>query len=102
MRTMSEDDVKSALMGVKYPGYSRDIVSFGLIKEIATGNGAVSVMMQLTGGSPEIAQQIKAESERILQTLPGVEKAYVEVKYQGIASSGGTPGPWAQQNKIPG
>src|SRR5215831_18665002 len=102
MRTMSEDDVKSALMGVKYPGYSRDIVSFGLIKEIAMGNGAVSVMMQLTGGSPEIAEQIKAESERVLRTLPGVQKAYVEVKHQGIASSTGASSPWAQQNKVPG
>jgi ATP-binding protein involved in chromosome partitioning len=102
MSTVSEQEIKNALTGVKYPGYSRDIVSFGLIKEIATRNGAVSVMMQLTGGSPEIAQQIKSESERVLRELPGVQKAYVEVKHQGIAGSSGTSSPWAQQSKIPG
>ena len=30
----TQDDIKNALKAVKYPGYSRDIVSFGLIKEI--------------------------------------------------------------------
>ncbi len=40
MSTLSQDDVKNALKAVKYPGYSRDIVSFGLIKQIAADQGA--------------------------------------------------------------
>ena len=35
----TEDDIKNALKAVKYPGFSRDIVSFGLIKGISAGNG---------------------------------------------------------------
>ena len=31
---VSEEQVKEALKGVKYPGFSRDIVSFGLVKVI--------------------------------------------------------------------
>src|ERR1041385_5974899 len=50
---LTEDDIRNALKAVKYPGYSRDVVSFGLVKEIAAGNGAVSVSMQLTTNSPE-------------------------------------------------
>jgi metal-sulfur cluster biosynthetic enzyme len=34
---IAEEDIKNALKAVKYPGYNRDIVSFGLVKEIAAG-----------------------------------------------------------------
>ena len=61
---LTEDDIKNALRAVKYPGYSRDIVSFGLVKQIAANDGAVSVSMQLTTSNPEVANQIKSESER--------------------------------------
>src|SRR5215469_2807776 len=59
---ITEDDIRNALKAVKYPGFSRDIVSFGLIKEVSMANGAVSVSMELTSSSPEAVQQIKADS----------------------------------------
>jgi ATP-binding protein involved in chromosome partitioning len=99
---LTEEYIKNALKAVKYPGYSRDIVSFGLIKEIAANNGAVSVTMQLTTNHPEAAQQIKAESERVLRALPGVNAVHVEVKLQAGAPAGAGKGPAASQNKMPG
>jgi ATP-binding protein involved in chromosome partitioning len=101
---LTESDIRSALSAVKYPGYSRDIVSFGLVKEISAQNGAVSVSMQLTTNSPEAAQQIKTESERILKALPGVNAVHVDVRQQPGApvAGGGAQSPWAQQNKVPG
>jgi ATP-binding protein involved in chromosome partitioning len=98
------DSIREALKAVKYPGYSRDIISFGLVKDVAVNQGAVSVSIQLTSANPEAAQQIKAESERILQSLPGVEKLMVNV-----TSAGAAPGqqahaqsPFAGQNRVPG
>ncbi|SPE61507.1 Protein mrp homolog [Verrucomicrobia bacterium] len=99
---LSEQDIKDALTAVKYPGFSRDIVSFGLVKQIAANEGAVSVSMQLTAGSAEIAAQIKAESERVLKALPGVNLVHVEVKYQAAPSGGAGPGHLANQNRVPG
>src|ERR1041385_2662772 len=99
MIALTEEDIKKALQAVKYPGYSRDIVSFGLLKEVAAQNGAVSVSMKLTGCNAEVAQQIKTESERVLKALPGVEKVHVDVKYQGAPTAAGAQNPWAQQNK---
>jgi ATP-binding protein involved in chromosome partitioning len=99
---LNEEAIKNALKAVKYPGYSRDIVSFGLIKEIAANNGAVSVTMQLTTNHPEAAQQIKAESERALRALPGVNAVHVEVKLQAGAPAGAGKGPAGNQNKMPG
>ncbi len=103
MSTLSPDDVKSALKAVKYPGYSRDIVSFGLIKQIAADQGAVSVSMQLTSANAEAAGQIKAESERVLKALPGVKLVHVEVKQPAAAPGAPAgPSPWANQNRVPG
>lgn len=106
MSTLSQDDIKNALKAVKYPGYSRDIVSFGLVKEAHTANGAVSVSMQLTSANVEAAAQIKAESERVLKALPGVNRVHVEVKQPaavpGAPGAPTGPGPWANQNRVPG
>lgn len=99
---LSEDDIRNALKSVKYPGFSRDIVSFGLIKEISTANGAVSVSMELTSSSPEAAQQIKLESERVLKGLPGVKAVHVELKQKPGAQTPGAQSPFAHQNKVPG
>lgn len=99
----TEDDIKNALKAVKYPGFSRDIISFGLVKQISTQNGGVSVSMELTTPSPEAAQQIKVESERVLKSLPGVNAVHVEVKQKaGAQTPGGGQSPWANQNKVPG
>ena len=99
---LTDDDIKSALKAVKYPGYSRDIVSFGLVKQIAAKDGAVSVSMQLTTNNPDVANQIKSESERVLKALPGVSRVHVEVTAQGAPQAATPQGPWAQQQKVPG
>jgi len=102
LNMLTEDDIRNALKAVKYPGYSRDIVSFGLVKQITANNGAVSVVMQLTTHNPDIARQLKAESERVLGALPGVDRAQVEVNQPGTPQAAGSQNPWAQQQKVPG
>ena len=99
---MNENEIREALKAVKYPGYSRDIVSFGLVKEIAASNGAATVVIQLTSGSREMAQQIKEEAERVLRALPGIKMAYVDVRLQPGAPVTTTPSPWGQQQPLPG
>jgi len=98
---VSEVDIKNALKAVKYPGYSRDIISFGLVKEVAAKNGAVSVLMQLTTNNPDVASQIKVESERVLKALPGVTAVHVDVRSQGVPQAAAQT-PWPSQNRIPG
>jgi ATP-binding protein involved in chromosome partitioning len=98
---LTQDDIKNALAAVKYPGYSRDIVSFGLVKDISTANGAVSVTIQLTSPNPEAALQIQAECERVLKVLPGVNHVHVEVR-QPAGGSAAPSNPFAKQNKVSG
>ena len=99
---LTEEDVINALKSVKYPGYSRDIVSFGLVKEVAAKNGAVSVSMQVTSGNPDVLGQIKSQSEQALKSLPGVTTVYVDVKGQPGAQAASPQSPWSQQAKVAG
>ena len=98
---LSSEVIQNALKTVKYPGYSRDVVSFGLVKEISTTNGVVGVAMQLTSPNAEAALQIKTEAERIIAALPGVKQVIVEVRQP--AGGATTPtSPFANQNKVSG
>jgi len=100
---LTQNTILDALRAVKYPGYSRDIVSFGLVKDVAADHGAVSVLLQLTSATPEHARQVKEESEQALRKLPGVSAVHVDVKVAGAAPAAvGGQNPWANQNKVPG
>ena len=99
---LSQADIQTALAAVKYPGFSRDIISFGLVKEITAANGAVSVTMQLTSPNPAAAQQIKAEAERILKALPGVSHVHVDVRQPAGGQPAGAAGAFANQKGVPG
>ena len=98
---LSQATILDALKSVKYPGYSRDIISFGLVKEVAITNGAVNVTMQLTSPNAEAALLIKTESERLLKNLPGVSEVLVEVR-PPASGSAAPANPFANQNKVAG
>ncbi len=98
-----QEAVREALRQVKYPGYSRDIVSFGLVKEISVDQGSVAVMLELNGGKPEVAQAIKAAAEERLRALPGLERVYVGIG--GARPAGASPAgpqPAAPSGQAPG
>jgi ATP-binding protein involved in chromosome partitioning len=99
---LSKEEIQNALKAVKYPGFSRDIVSFGLVKDITAASGAVSVTMQLTSPNPGAAQQIKSESERVLKALPGVNHVHVEVRQPTPGQPTGAASPFANQKGVPG
>jgi ATP-binding protein involved in chromosome partitioning len=99
---LTETDIKNALQAVKYPGYTRDIVSFGLVKNVAIKDGAVTVSMAIASRNPDLAQQIKIESEGVIKALPGVKAASVDVQIPSAPATGGSQSPWAQQNRVPG
>jgi ATP-binding protein involved in chromosome partitioning len=102
---LTQETVVNALRAVKYPGYSRDIVSFGLVKEVAVRDGQIEVALQLTTADQRIAEQIKAETEPILRNLPGAQQVNVLVR-QPVGQPAGQPAggadPWSNQSRVPG
>lgn len=68
-----------ALKQVKYPGFSRDIVSFGLIKQAHLNDGQAVVRLELTTRDPAVPTKLKAEVEAALNALPGVGSTDVQI-----------------------
>ncbi|HEX9048714.1 MAG TPA: Mrp/NBP35 family ATP-binding protein [Verrucomicrobiae bacterium] len=99
---LSQETILNALKTVKYPGYSRDIVSFGLVKDISAANGAVSIALQLTSPNADAARQIKAEAEQVLKKLPGVNQVMVEVRQPQAGQASAAGNAFANQTKVPG
>ena len=100
---IDHDSILAALRAVKYPGYSRDIVSFGLVKKAEMSEGVVSVEIQLTAAQPEVAEKLKAEVGLILKSLPGVKQVSLEVRLPAAQAAGAQhQNVWANQSRVPG
>jgi ATP-binding protein involved in chromosome partitioning len=89
---ISEDQVREALKQVKYPGFSRDIVSFGIVKAIRIEGAAITVQMALATNEPAIPQAIKTESEAALRGIADVESAKVLIDIHAPPAGAGAAG----------
>lgn len=76
---MNSETLKEALKQVKYPGFSRDIVSFGLVRAVAFDGGTAKVSAALTTSDPKVPAMLKTEIEKCLRAQPGVTDVIVEL-----------------------
>lgn len=96
---VSEEQVRDALRAVRYPGFSRDIVSFGLVKGINVNDGEIKVQLALATNDPNVPAAIKNDAEKILRGLEGVRTAKVLIDIQAPpAGAGAQVGP----QRLPG
>src|SRR4051812_47988571 len=89
---VTEEQIKEALKQVKYPGFSRDIVSFGLVKEVRIDDDAVTVQIALATNEPAIPQAIKTDSEAVLGRVSGVRSAKVLIDIHAPPAGAGAAG----------
>jgi ATP-binding protein involved in chromosome partitioning len=76
---LTSDVILAQLRGVKYPGYSRDIVSFGLVKDVAIDGTRVSVKIAVTTADANIPRQIEENATAAIESIPGVSEATVHM-----------------------
>jgi ATP-binding protein involved in chromosome partitioning len=99
--SVSEEQAKDALRSVKYPGFTRDIVSFGLVKSIQIDNGEVKVQLALATNDPNVPATIKSEAEEILRRIAGVRSAKVLIDIQAPPAGAGA-GASVGATRLPG
>jgi ATP-binding protein involved in chromosome partitioning len=97
---ISEQRVREALSAVKYPGFTRDIVSFGLIKAIHIDDGDVRVQLALATNDPNIPATIKHDAEKTLRGVAGVHNAKILIDIHAPPAGAGAPG--IGTTRIPG
>jgi ATP-binding protein involved in chromosome partitioning len=79
MASALETAVWNVLREVRFPGMSRDIVSFGFVDRVTVEGGVVSVALAIVSHNAEAARQVRAEAESAIRALPGVTAASVEL-----------------------
>src|SRR6266568_6218286 len=97
--SISEEQVRDALRSVRYPGFSRDIVSFGLVKDVQIDRGEVKVQLALATNDPNVPATIKNDAEKILRAINGVRTAKVLID---IHAPPGGAGVGISTTRIPG
>ncbi len=76
---LTQDAIRATLATVKYPGFSRDVLSFGLLKDIQITGDTVVVQLAMATNDAAIPAQIKASAEAALRATPGVGSALVRI-----------------------
>lgn len=89
---MTNEQIKELLKQIKYPGYSRDIVSFGLVRSAGFFEGTAKVSLALTTTDPKVPRQLQQEIDACLRRAEGVKDVIVEVSVAPAkpAAGGGT------------
>jgi ATP-binding protein involved in chromosome partitioning len=66
---MTQDIVKSALSKVMYPGFTKDIVTFGFVNSIEINGSDVKFVVSITSSAPEVAKQITDDATKELKLV---------------------------------
>jgi ATP-binding protein involved in chromosome partitioning len=93
----SPQEILAELKNVKYPGFTRDIVSFGMVKDIEVAHATVTVYLTATTANDEVINQIVDAVGKTIAAMPGVPEVRVEVEKSGqpAPSRGAPAGPTA-------
>jgi ATP-binding protein involved in chromosome partitioning len=74
-------EILAELKKIRYPGFTRDIVSFGIIKDIEIAQPGVTVIVTATSNTkPEILAQITSDIEQTVGAMAGVPVVKVEIE----------------------
>ncbi len=73
--SVTKEDIIELLRQVNYPGYSRDIVSFGLVQKIEAAESGIKVHLVVRSQDSSIGQKIREQVEEKLN------KAYASIPH---------------------
>lgn len=76
---LTKEQVLEALRGVQDPELHRDLVSLGMINDLAVCGGGVSLTINLTTPACPLSGRIEQEARAAIEKLPGVEKVAIKM-----------------------
>ncbi len=82
-----EARVWDALKSVKYPGMSRDIVSFGFVRRLEVAGSTAMVELEMSTHNPEAAEEVRRAAEEAVAAVAGVTAVEARLHVQQPAPS---------------
>lgn len=77
---MDTEQIKEVLKQVKYPGFSRDIVSFGLVRDVTLEDGVAQIAIEVTTADTSVPEQIAAGVKASVGALEGIRDVSVRME----------------------
>lgn len=100
---MTVEEIKTSLKQVKYPGFSRDILSFGLVQAVDLTDGSARIRLAVTTSDPKVPTEIKRNIEEVVGQLPYIRNVTVEMAVTAPkAPPPAASGAQGVVNKMPG
>jgi len=87
----TQEQILDALKQVKFPGLSRDIVSFGFVHDVRVDGDVVAFTIRFQTENPNAGAQIARDAEAAVRNVEGVRDVKVQVDIaprQGAAATG--------------
>ncbi len=86
---MSDDKILNILKKVNYPGFSRDLVSFGLIQRAEIVGKNAKVLLEVSTSDESLPEKIKNDVEKALLADDAIEntEVTVQVKNNSVPST---------------
>ena len=75
---MNQETIKEALSKVIYPGFKKDIVSFGFVKDITIKDETTYISIEITSSAPEVKQMLNEDIHKQLQ-LAGISNYKIDI-----------------------
>ena len=85
---MTTDELRAQLATIKYPGFSRDIASFGLIKLAEMVDDVADIHLQIQTKDEEIPRKIFTDIHALLDPLLGEAKVKVGIDIKDPPAQG--------------
>ena len=91
METVTQEQVLEALRKVQDPELHRDIVSLGMVKDLAVANGKVAFTVELTTPACPLRESIEGDCKKVLAGIPGVSDLNITfgAQVRGSKTGGG-------------
>lgn len=75
---MTVETIREELKSVLYPGFEKDIVTFGFVEDIKTDGTNATISVKITSSAPEVAESLKNEIELKIAKL-GANQIFVHI-----------------------
>jgi ATP-binding protein involved in chromosome partitioning len=93
------NEILIELKKVKYPGFTRDIVSFGMVKDIEIAHKGVTVTLTAPSANAEVVAHIADDVKRTVAAMPGVPAVDVHMEQ---AANAPKMDPGSHRRLVPG
>ena len=75
-----KEQIEATLKAVKFPGFSRDIVSFGLVRNVELHEGTAHVSIEVTTSDNTVPERIAADIKQKVGALKGINEVKVRME----------------------